>query len=99
MLDGNEYFDCICHSPEHTLRFALDLDSDDPVIYTEIFLNQYRSWYKRIWIAIKYIFGYKCKYGHWDCWELKIEDAKRLSEMLVSYQIAHNESIRKLKLP
>jgi hypothetical protein len=99
MLDGTEYFDCICHSPEHTLRFVLDLDTDDPIIYTEIFLNQYRPWYKRIWVAIKYIFGYKCKYGHWDSWELKIEDAKRLAQMLISYQIAHDESIRNLKLP
>ncbi len=82
MLDGTEFFECRCGSSEHTLRFTLDIeDPEDKELFTSIFLNQYRSIWKRIWIAIKYVFGYKCKFGHWDCWIMKENDAKRLRDM------------------
>lgn len=76
MLDGTEHFECDCHSPEHTLRFTLDQEYNE--IYTEVFLNQYRPWWKRIWIAVKYVFGYKCMYGHFDCFMMQRADAGRL---------------------
>jgi len=80
MLDGTEFFECDCGGDEHTLRFTLD--KKDNSLYTTIFLNQYRPWYSRFWVAIKYIFGYKSKYGHWDVWILRYEDAERLQTML-----------------
>lgn len=80
MLDGTEFFECACHSDEHTLRFILSFDDDDPCIYTSVFLRE-RQWWKRIWPAVKYVFGYKCRFGHWDCFELKPEDAQRLMWM------------------
>ncbi len=79
MLDGIEFFECQCFSDEHTLKFILDTEYKE--IYTHVFLNEY-SIYNRILIAIKYIFGYKCKYGHWDSFLLKPEDAKRLISLL-----------------
>jgi hypothetical protein len=82
MLDGTYFFECRCGSNEHILRFTLDIkDPENREIYTSIFLNQYRSIFKRIWIGIKYIFGYKCRFGHWDCWILKEEDTERLRDM------------------
>jgi len=83
MLDGSYFFECGCGSDEHTLRFTLD--NEDQEIYTSIFLNNYNNIFKRIFIAIKYIFGYKCKYGHWDCWIMKKDDAQKLLEMLNNY--------------
>jgi len=79
MLDGTHYFECKCGSSEHTLRFVLD--KDDKEIYTEVYLNQWRSFPKRLWLGIKYIFGYKCRYGNWDCWELHENDIERLRDM------------------
>ena len=79
-LDGTHYFECACGSDEHTLRFILD--KEEKKIYTTIFLNHYDQWYKRLWRGIKYIFGYKCKYGHWDVWTLRYEDIDRLKEVL-----------------
>jgi hypothetical protein len=84
MLD-TEYFDCQCHSEEHTLRFVLSLEDDEyskPEIYTSVFLNPPSSTWKRLWISIKYIFGYKCKYGHWDTFIMRPNDAIRLRIML-----------------
>ncbi len=78
----SEFFECTCMSDEHTLRFTLD----DTELYTSVFLHQYRSFFKRVWIAIKYTFGYKCKDGHWDCTILKPEDCDRLIIMLQEYK-------------
>jgi hypothetical protein len=80
MLDNSYFFECACGSDEHTLRFTLD--KEDNLIYTSIFLNYPSSFLGRIWLALKYIFGYKCKCGHWDCWILRKEDAQRLKNML-----------------
>jgi hypothetical protein len=82
MSDGSEFFECSCYSDEHTLRIMLDDDPDYPELYTSVFLNNYNTgflgFFKRVWIAIKYVFGYKSKYGHWDCFNLRRGDADRL---------------------
>jgi len=83
MLDGSYFFECECGSDEHTLRFTLD--KKDKEIYTSIFLNNYDNIFKRIFRAIKYIFGYKCKYGHWDCWIMRENDVQKLLDMLNDY--------------
>ena len=59
-----KFLSCECHSDEHTLRFAYDEDGD---LYTSVYLNQYRGFWKRVLVAIKYVFGYKSRYGDWDC--------------------------------
>lgn len=87
----NEFFVCGCGSDEHTLRFIyIGTDGgkydDMPDLYTSVFLNDYRSFFKRLLVGIKYIFGYKCKYGHWDTFTLAgVEDAKRLRDTLDLY--------------
>lgn len=84
-----EYYDCQCNSPEHTLRFiyiapfkSCDGSMEEGSLFTEVYLSQYRNVFKRVWVAIKYIFGYKCCYGHWDCWLMKLEDCDRLTALL-----------------
>jgi len=79
MLDGSEFFECKCDSDEHTVRFVLD--KEDKEIYLSVYLNQYRWWYQRVWVAIKYVFGYKCLYGHWDVTMFKEKDTLRLRDM------------------
>jgi len=76
----NEYYECQCSTPEHTLVFSID--EDDGSVYTSIYLNQYNSFFKRVWIAIKYVFGYKSKYGHWDSTILNKKDYSRFIAMI-----------------
>jgi hypothetical protein len=57
-------------------------DEIENELYTEIYLCQYRNFLKRIWIAIKYILGYKCKWGHFDCFVFKNEDVSKLQTLL-----------------
>lgn len=87
VFDGEEYFTCCCIDFDHTLRFVLDLDRDSeqpyPTMYVECQLNESAAWYKRIWIAIKYIFK-KTDYYHSGCWEINknSDDPDRMIKML-----------------
>jgi hypothetical protein len=104
MLDSEEYFTCECGSDEHTLRFILDLDEHPvldrygnpyprmPELYTSVFLNHNDRWYHRLWRGIKYIFGYKCKYGHFDSFTMQEEDAKRLIFLVERFVAAKRQA-------
>jgi len=93
MLDQTLFLECACYSDEHTLRWDLLTGSDWAELYASIFLNQYRNIFKRIWVAVKYVFGYKCRYGHWDCFEMRPEDIGRMQALLEAYQKAWRDSV------
>lgn len=89
MTLNSEYFDCECFSSEHTLRYVFyrsrkNWSEDDVTI--EVYLNTYEGFWKRVWIAVRYIFGYRCRYGHWDNIEMKHEDVTRLRGLLQQYE-------------
>jgi hypothetical protein len=75
-----EYVECACTSSEHTLRFVVD--EEDNEIYTDVQLARWHPWYMRVWLAIKYVFGYQCKYGHWDCTIIQEEQAKQIIQLM-----------------
>lgn len=75
-----KYISCSCGSSEHTLRFILN--KEDGEIYTEVYLNQHRSFFKRAIIGIKYILGYKSRYGHWDCFSADREKILELKNFI-----------------
>lgn len=81
----SEYFDCSCHSPEHTLKFIFDDDKDFPCIYAYVFLRP-EPFFARLWKAIKYVFGYQCRYGHFDEFILRKEDCGRFINLLQKLQ-------------
>lgn len=81
MLDGSHHFDCRCYAQEHTMRFVLDKDPDFPCIYASIYLDPLHPWWKRAWMALKYVFGYSCSQGHFDSWILNPEDVHRLRSL------------------
>lgn len=75
-----EFFECQCSSDEHTLKFTVD--EEDGTIYTNTFINDWYPWYYKIWLAIKYVFGYKSKYGHFDSFQMREEDQIRMLDLL-----------------
>jgi hypothetical protein len=87
-LEESKYFDCACHSDEHTLKFAYMSDDKKEYreVYTSVFLYQYHSFFVRLWHAIKYTFGYKCKYGDFDCFILREKDLDKLIDLLQKYK-------------
>jgi hypothetical protein len=76
----SEKFSCACHSGEHRVEFAYDSD----MLYFTIHLTGISFW-QRVSHALKYIFGYKCKYGNWDQVLLSDEQVKKLSELIHEY--------------
>ena len=52
---------CSCFAPEHSIQVSFDWECQ--TVYFHYFIEN-QKWYKRIWIGIKYIFGFKSQYGH-----------------------------------
>lgn len=71
-------FICACHSREHQLAFW----KDDDIVATQVHLTTYRNFWKRLWVGLKYAFGYKCVYGNFDEFIWKEEDLKQLKTFL-----------------
>ena len=61
-MSKNKLFVCECGSIEH--QVILTHNKKDNELYLSIHLTNYRNIFKRIIVAIKYIFCYKCKYGN-----------------------------------
>ena len=57
---------CDCGCDEHQMIIHKDDSDNYKEVIISMHLTTYRNIFKRIWVAIKYIFGYKSKYGHWD---------------------------------
>lgn len=72
---------CQCSSDEHHLVYRFD--PDERTIYTSVYLHQYRGFWKRVWVAVKYVFGYQSKYGAWDCVDMGPEQVKQLHALTV----------------
>jgi len=76
-----EYFECRCSAQEHLWRIWFDDDSYEPVVYASFFLAEL-PWYRRLAAAVKYIFGYKCRYGHFEEFILSPDDCDRMIGIL-----------------
>lgn len=75
----SEILICDCNSSEH--QIIIHKDSDENTVYCHIHLVKRRFW-KRFILGIKYIFGYKCKFGHWDEFIFKPEHSQQIQNLL-----------------
>lgn len=79
---NREFLICQCETTEHQIVFCYDNEDDPPVVYLEVHLNPEKSIFQRVIHAIKYIFGYRCKYGDFDSFIFKQEDRYKLEKVL-----------------
>ena len=80
-----EYFGCECDNPEHILRVMYNKDNKEKEwdqIYIDFQFYPHKNIFKRIWIAIKYIFGIKNRHSPWEDMILKRTDVPRLINLL-----------------
>lgn len=79
-----EFFECSCHSMEHTVAFTMEHYPDEAIaeLSLEVQLIQWKPWYRRVWPAVKYLFNIKASSGHWDSWLLHYNDVDRLAQMV-----------------
>ena len=69
---------CDCNSTEH--QIVIYPEDEDGLVYCHIYLTNYGFW-RRLKAGLKYIFGYKCRFGQWDEFILKPEHADKLREL------------------
>lgn len=81
MKQMNELFICQCKNEEHQLIFSY-FPEEDGDVYMSIHLVTRQNIWKRIKMAIKYVFGYKCQYGNFDEFIFKKEDAGKLQSVV-----------------
>jgi hypothetical protein len=86
-MEEKKHFDCICGSPEHTLSLSLwDWGTDSPPdLCAHVYLHQYHNVFKRIWMALKYIFGCRVRYGFFDEMIFRNEDIPKLVDIALDY--------------
>lgn len=77
----NDLFICKCNNTEHQLIFSY-FPKDCGDVYVSVHLIPEYNLFKRIWKAIKYIFGHKSKYGHFDEFIFKKSDASKLQNVV-----------------
>ena len=83
--------ECDCHDFEHSLRFAYvpnPHEDSPPELYVEVHLCSPGFW-RRLWKGIRYIFGYKSRYGHFDEVGINRESVDQLRGWLDDYIIAY----------
>lgn len=92
-----ELFICECGDLSH--QFVVSWYPDDPdwndELYLNIHLNQTYSFWKRFWIAVKYLFGHKCRFGVFDEILVSPHRAKQLKSVLESFIEANESKKRK----
>ena len=78
-----ELFICECHDPSHQFIISADpLDSEFPEVYISVHLNRDHNIFKRIWTAMKYVFGMRSILGDFDEVIIRPDDADRLQEVV-----------------
>ena len=71
---------CECSSCEHQLIIRYDNNEDE--VYVNMHLANYKRFWRRLWHGLKYIFGYKSRYGEFDEVILRKEDADNLQKVV-----------------
>ena len=80
-------FVCTCDSDEHQFNFRyFKEDCVDGLMYCTVHLSPSRSIFKRCWLALKYVLGYRSKYGDYAEIILDREKVKELREVLESFE-------------
>jgi len=81
----NTFIICDCTSDEHIIRFVYEPTEKD--LSMSVHLCDYRNVFQRMWVAIKYVLGYKSKYGHWDCVVFNNATKQQLIKLLESSEL------------
>lgn len=88
----HEYVECDCDCSEHTLRFAWDPDPEYSIIYVSVFLRLFYGFWKRLWLALKYVVGiHTCKFGHFDETSLSHDKVEQLRDLCDRFLSSHIE--------
>jgi hypothetical protein len=86
MTSNDHLLRCSCYDPEHiAILTYFEPKENGDFLYLSIHLCDYQNIFQRIWAGLKYIFGYKSKYGEYDELVLSDEAARSLIEYLTKF--------------
>lgn len=74
-------FICDCNSLEHQFSFWYDEELNQLYFEPHLYDTTW-PWYKRFWGRLKYVFGYKSRFGAWDEVIINSKDAPKLIQYL-----------------
>ena len=97
-----ELFICQCGDPSHQFIIYADKETTEgPCAFVSVHLNREHNVFKRIWTAIKYVFGRRCIYGDFDEVIINPNDADRLQKVLdlEDWQVFYVDSTLKHDFP
>ena len=78
-----ELFICECGDPSHQFIISADKETTEgPCAFISVHLNREHNIFKRIWYAIKYVFGARSIYGDFDEIIINPNDADRLQKVV-----------------
>lgn len=77
---NREHFICTCDSVEHQLVITY-FEDDNFEVYCSFHLAPLPFW-RRLWHGIKYIFGYRCRYGDFEEFIFHKSDADKLQKII-----------------
>jgi len=77
------YIECSCTDSEHTIRLTRYKDDEwDQWVYVSYYMGNHDNIFKRVWTAIKYVFGYKSRYGDFGETLIDVEEAQKIVDYL-----------------
>ncbi len=62
-------------------------------VYFDVCVSWNQSFFKRCWNAVRYIFGHRSNYGHFDCFTLEKPEARKLVAFLQDYVNEPDEAL------
>jgi hypothetical protein len=74
------HFDCRCSHFDHLMRVTLDAYDGD--IWFELRMNHFLPWWKRVLVALAYVFKRPHRGEHFDTVELQHADIWRVQKLL-----------------
>lgn len=81
-----DFFECRCGSDDHLIKVIFEEENGEKELSLTAFLYQYNSFWQRLKLAVKYLFGCPQECGHWDYVLLKDEDVDKLICLLQKYK-------------
>ena len=82
---NHEYFECICHSPEHLMVWGLLEEDDYAELYATVYLGR-RGFFGRLWLGLRYVLGWQSRYGEFCEFEMNPEDADRFIALIEKFR-------------
>lgn len=90
-----EYYDCECFDQEHLI--GLIYEKEEKELWMKYHLADERTVWQRAKLAVKYVLGFRSRYGHWGCFSFDQDAAERFKKKLEKFleQFAEEEKEKK----